>query len=388
MTTTHLIYRQLNGIKHSLYPEDVIPLWVADMDFPTAPAVVEALHERVSAGMFGYTMDNPELREVIAQRLGRLYGWAVEPGHVLFVPGLVSAFSYVGRHFGAPGGALLMQPPIYPPFLGAPAINGQTVAPAPLVAVREGARLRYEIDFDALETQAARPETQVFLFCNPHNPVGRVYTRAELERIAEICLRHDVLICSDEIHADLIYDDHQHIPMATLSPEVESRTVTLMAPSKTFNIAGLACAYAVIPNADLRQRFFRSMFGEMGLVNALGYVAALAAYRHGEPWLRETLAVLQANRDTVTATVEASLPDVAVTHAEGTYLAWLDLSAYPFPDGDAHRYMVEHARVALSNGKDFGTGGEAHLRLNFATHPDTLAEALERIRGALAALGG
>jgi cystathionine beta-lyase len=243
---------------------------------------------------------------------------------------------------------------------------------------------RYTIDFDAFE-RAITPRTRVFILCNPHNPVGRVYQRDELTRMADICLRHDLIICADEIHADLIFQGHRHIPIASLAPEIAERTITLMAPSKTFNLPGLKCAYAIIPNPALRQKFTDARLDLVPQsVNLLGYIATLAAYREGQPWLDELLRYLEANRDTVSQYVAAHLPGVTVGKPEGTYLAWLDCRQAGIPHHDPYTFFLERAKVALNDGATFGTDGQGFVRLNFGCPRATLLQALERMQKALA----
>ncbi|MCC7354231.1 MAG: PatB family C-S lyase [Anaerolineae bacterium] len=359
------------------YGDDVLPLWVADMDFISPRPVVEALHRRVEHGVFGYGDTPAALRLLICERLERLYGWKVSPPELFFLPGLVSGLNLVCRAVGILGDGVLMQTPVYPPFLTAPINGGRTVITT-LLQERNG---RYEVDFDAFE-QAITPNTSLFLLCNPHNPVGRVYERWELERMAEICLRHDVLICADEIHCDLIYNGHRHIPMASLSPEVAGRCITLMSPSKTFNLAGLGCAFAVAQNPEIMKRVQSAAAGIVPHVNVLGYVAALAAYREGQSWLDEVLAYLTANRDYLVDFIQEHLSAIATTKPEGTYLAWLDCRNAGIP-GNPFRFFLDQAKVALDDGARFGPGGEGFVRLNFGCPRATLAQALARMREAV-----
>lgn len=373
--------RETHATKWTYYEADVLPMWVADMDFKSPEPVVRALTERVQHGVFGYQFDCPPLRQTLVERLQTRHNLTIQPDQILFIPGLVEALNLVCEVFGE-GKGVLMQTPIYPPFLSAPVNNGCFVQQAPLVRVDSGARMRYEIDFDAFEA-AITPETRIFLLCNPHNPVGRVYTRAELEKLAEICLRHNLLICSDEIHCDLVYDDYQHISIASLSPEIAARTITLLAPSKTFNLAGLGLGFAVIPNEELRARLTKKVWGMGSFVNALGYTAALAAYQEGQPWLDNVMAYLKSNRDFVVDFVETRLPGVKVTVPEGTYLAWLDMGGVDI-SGSAYQFCLDQARVACSNGKDFAAD-ETFIRLNYGCPREMLADALERVCAAVEA---
>jgi cystathionine beta-lyase len=368
--------------KWDRYPEDVLPLPVADMDFVSPEPVLRALHQRIDHGVFGYTDAPLALYDVIRERLDALYGWEVTKEQILFLPGVVVGFNLACHAIGEPGDAVLVQPPVYGPFLSAPGNARRVLQCAEL----ERTRRRYEVDFDAFEA-AITDRTRIFILCNPHNPVGRVYERGELERMAEICLRHDVVICSDEIHCDLLFRGHEHIPIASLAPEVAHKTITLMAPSKTFNIAGLKCAFAVIQDEALRKRYRAAHAGLVSGINLFGYAAALAAYSEGQEWLLQVLSYLERNRDLLLDYVTKELPGIEMVVPEGTYLAWLDCRAAGIP-GKPGAFFLEAARVALNDGEWFGPGGEGFVRLNFACTRALLQEALERMRGALRRIKG
>jgi len=372
--------RHSDSAKWRRYDEDVLPLWVADMDFAAPAPVIRALQERVAHGIFGYGQPPDGLREVIQERLACLYSWHVALEDIFFIPGVVTGFNLACDAIGVPGDEILVEAPVYPPMLAAPGNTGRVCRVVPLAEEHQ----RYERDFDAFE-RAITERTALFLFCNPHNPVGRVFEQAELERLAEICLRHDVVICSDEIHCDFIYPGHRHIPVASLAPEIAARTITLIAPSKTFNIAGLSCSVGIVQDPDLRARLLQTDTGLVSHVNVLGFAAALAAYRDGQPWLDALLAYLEANRDSVVEYVAAHLPGVKCQRPEGTFLAWLDCREAGIP-GDPCNFFIEHARVALNDGAAFGAGGEGFVRLNFGCPRSTLAEALERMQAALETL--
>jgi cystathionine beta-lyase len=374
----HIIDRcHSDSTKWCRYDEDVLPLWVADMDFAAPEPVIRALQERVAHGVFGYGQPPDGLREVIQERLARLYSWHVETDEILFLPGVVSGFNLACEAIGAPGDEVLVEPPIYPPMLAAPENTGRVRKVVPLA----DGRGRYEHDFDGFE-RAITDRTSLFLLCNPHNPVGRVFEAAELERLAGICLRHDVVICSDEIHCDFVFDGRQHVPIGSLAPEVAARTITLLAPSKTFNIAGLKCSVGVVQDPELRARLQQAARGLVPGVNVLGFAAALAAYRDGQSWLDELLVYLEANRDCVVETVATHMPGVTCQQPEGTFLAWLDCREAGIP-GDPCQFFLERARVALNDGAVFGQGGEGFVRLNFGCPRATLTAALERMRVAL-----
>lgn len=375
--------RGTDSAKWKQYGDDVLPLWVADMDFRSPQAVIDALMERVQHGIFGYAMPTPSLYETLLGRLAERHRWPVAKESLVFLSGLVSGLNIAVRAVGEPGDGVAMTTPVYPPFLWAPPSANRTLDAAQLREVRSGSTVHYEIDFDALEA-AVTPRTRLFMLCNPHNPVGRVFTRAELEQVAEFCIRHDLIICSDEIHCDLILDNVEHISIATLGPEVARRTITLLAPSKTFNIPGLGFSFAVIEDEELRRRFQQTAEFIVPHPNMLGYTAAEAAYRDGGLWLEALLDYLRGNRDLVVDFVRERLPGVVTTVPEGTYLAWLDFRDVPLPPGvDPFRFCLEHAKVALNDGVPFGAGGEGFTRLNFACPRATLKAALEEIAQAL-----
>ena len=368
--------RHSDSTKWRVYGPDVLPLWTADMDFRAPEPVITALRARAEHGVFGYCYEPPELREVIVERLARLYGWRVEPEAVVFQTGVLVGFQHVCRVAATAADGVLVQPPVYPPIFDAPRHNGSIHQEAPLVLRPDG---RWEIDFDAFEA-AGDERTRVFILCNPHNPVGRVFSRADLERLAAICLRRDILICSDEIHCDLVFEGHRHVPIASLDLEVARRSVTLMAPSKTFNVPGLRCSFVIIPDPDLRRRFGGD--GDFSEINIMGLVAALSAYRDGQEWLDQLLAYLQANRDFVADFVRRKLPGIEMVAPEATYLAWMDCRRSGIT-GSPQEFFLERARVALHDGAWFGTRGDGFVRLNFGCPRSTLAEALERMKAAL-----
>jgi cystathionine beta-lyase len=369
---------QSDSSKWNRYDGDVLPMWVADMDFLSPESVVRALQERVEHGMFGYGMMPPELSEVVVERLQRLHGWEVSPEALLFLPGVVVGFNLAWHAVTSPGDGVLLQTPIYFPMLRAPDNAGLVNDEMQLTRQRDG---RYVIDFDAFEG-AITDRTRLFLLCNPHNPVGRVYHREELERMAEICLRYDLVICSDEIHCDLVFPPYHHIPIASLDPDIADRTITLIAPSKTFNIPGLKCSVAIATNPQLRERLVAARKGLVGGVNIMGYTAALAAYRDGHAWLNEVLRYLEANLNYPSQYVGAHLPGITMHRPEGTFLAWLSCHEAGIP-GNPHEFFLNQARVAMNDGATFGRGGEGFVRMNFACPRSILAEALDRMREAL-----
>ena len=354
-----------------------MPLWLADMDFRSPPAVIEALKQRCEHGVFGYTHPPMELVDTVIVRLYTAYGWTVERDWILWLPGLVTGLNVACRAVGEDGDEVLSAVPVYPPFLAAPRNSRRTLRTVELV-LRDG---RWTFDFDAL-AKAIPPRCRLFLLCSPHNPLGRVFTHEELTTLAGICERHEVFICSDEIHCDLILDeDKKHIPTATLSREVADRSITLMAPSKTFNLPGLGCSFAIIPNRSLRERFRAAMAGIVPDVNAMGFTAALAAYREGGDWLQAVLAYLRENRDRV-ARLVAATPGLSMTHVEAIYLAWIDTRDMDIKDPAT--FFLDNG-VGLSDGTKFGSPG--FVRLNFACPRSRLATALERMGRAMGRTG-
>jgi cystathionine beta-lyase len=367
-----------DSVKWRLYDSDVLPMWVADMDFLSPEPVIRALRERVDHGVFGYGQEPSELRPVIVERLRHLYGWQVAPEALVFVPGVVTGFNQAAHAVTSPGDGVLVQTPVYFPMLYTPGNVGCTLDEMELTLKEDGS---YEVDFDAFEA-AITARTRIFLLCSPHNPVGRVFRQDELERMAEVCLRHDVVICSDEIHCDLVFQGYPHLPIASLDPEIADRTITLIAPSKTYNIAGLHFSVAIIQNAELREKYQAASAGLVGRPGILSAVAALAAYRDGQPWLDAVLRYLEGNADYATEYVNTQLPGVKMWRPEGTYLGWLDCREAGM-EGSPHQFFLQQARVALNEGASFGRGGEGFARLNFGCPRSTLSEALERMRKAL-----
>ena len=372
----HTARASSDSLKWLRYGSEVIPLWIADMDFPSADPIVEALHRRVDEGVFGYVEQPGQLAAVVVDRLKRLFDFPIVEQDVVFLPAVVTGLNLAFRLYTEPGEGVLIQPPVYPHFMDALA-HGRFLADPPLVQ-RGGP---YEIDFAALR-ESITDRTRVFLLCNPHNPVGRVYGRSELETLAEICLSRDMIICSDEVHCDLLYPGHRHIPIASLDREVARRTITLMAPSKTFNLAGLGCAFAVIEDPALRDIWTKGSRHLIPHVNIMGLVAALAGYTQGQEWLDQVLSYLKGNRDFLAKFVQERLPGIRMTPMEATYLAWLDCREAGIP-GNPFRYFLKQAKVALNDGIEFGKGGEGFVRLNFGCPRDTLEEALQRMEQAL-----
>ena len=355
---------------------DIIPMWVADMDFACAPAIVEALHRRIDHGIFGYSEPPAGLVDATIAHLEKDYEWTVDPDWIVWLPGLVVGLNVVCRAFGREGADVLSAVPIYPPFLSAP-VNGARHVVRVQMIESNGI---WRWDMAALE-RAITPSSRLLLLCNPHNPVGRVFSREELQAIADVCVRHNLVLCSDEIHSGLILDaDKPHIPVATLGEEIAQRTVTLMSASKTFNLPALGCAYAIAANPEVRNKLRKAMAGVVHHVGLMGYVATEAAYRDGKQWQIALLEYLRGNRDLVEREI-GRIPALRIWHAEATYLSWID--ARPLPINNAAEFL-EDAGVGLYDGAQFGAPG--FLRLNFACPRSLLDQALDRIARSLSFL--
>jgi cysteine-S-conjugate beta-lyase len=370
--------RKTESVKWHAYDEDVIPMWVADMDFRSPDCVIQALKERVDHGVFGYPAEMPVMRETVQTWVKDRYGWAIEPESIVFLPGVVTGFNLASHALAGNGKSVVYHTPAYPPFLHVAQNSDSSQVQVELVRGPDGS---YEIDFDLFEAAISK-QKGMFLLCNPQNPTGRVFRRDELEKMADICLRHGVMICSDEIHADFVYTGHKHIPIASLSPQVAQHTITLIAPSKTFNIAGLESAVAVVTNPDLRTKLMNSTRGLMAGTNLLGQVATVAAYSQGGPWLDALLKYLESNRDFLVEYVKTEFPGVEMGKPEGTFLGWLDCNKLNFEESPC-QYFIEKARVAMNDGERFGNCGRHFVRINFGCPRAQLVEALGRVKKSL-----
>jgi len=369
--------RNTGSNKWSRYPADVLPMWVADMDFAVAPAIIAALHRRIAHPVFGYGAASDALRTTIVAMLQRMYGWSVAAEALVFLPGVEPGFNMALKAFLQPGDGVAVQTPMYRPILVAPGHWGMKRIDVELRADNDDV---YRTDMAALGK--ALDQSKALLFCNPHNPTGKVFTRDELQAIAKACADRDVLIVSDEIHCDLLFDGRRHVPIASLSPEIAARTITLMSASKTFNVAGLKTAFAIVPDAKLRQRFAAARLGMVDSNNVLGLAATQAAFAHGEPWRRALIAYLQGNRDWLSNALATRLPAIRMRAPQGTFLAWLDCAALGL-GADLARFFVEQAKVGMSAGTEFGEAGRDCMRLNFGCTRATLEDGVSRIERAL-----
>jgi cystathionine beta-lyase len=359
---------------------DVLPMWVADMDFKSPPAVIEALHRRVNHGVFGYTQALKSTTEAVVESLAKNYNWSIDPGWLVWLPGLVVGLNVTTQACAQPGEGVLCLVPNYPPFLSAPTNSGRISNTAPVVLNR--AAHRWEIDWEALE-KAFTPQTKVFFLCHPHNPISRVWRREELDQITEFCLRHDLYLCSDEVHCELILDETlPHLPVGAIDPRIANKTITLISPSKTYNLAGLGTSMAIIPDPGLRARFIRVTNGIVPLVNPMGYAACEAAYREGEPWRQALLAYLRSNRDFLLKFLAEEIPAIKIdAPIEATYLAWLNIKELNLENPAP--YFETHG-LGLSDGAQFGVPKGGYVRLNFGCPRTLLAEGLRRLKTAVA----
>ena len=373
--------RHSECIKWNRFDEDVLPMWVADTDFECPDAVIRALHERVDHGIFGYGAPPKELDQTVIQRLKHLYDWDVHSNQIGYIPGIVTGFNAAIRSFCEAGEAVIYQTPAYPPFISAPDSAKLKGIQNPLVESQDG---RFLLDFDRFEEQIIRERVRAYILCNPQNPTGRVFTREELTHLAEICLRHNVLIISDEIHCDILYDNRKHIPIASLSPEVAANTITFMAPSKTYNIAGLHASVYIVQNPDLLEKFQCFCSGLVGCPGVLSLTAAHAAYAEGDEWLMEQNRYLQGNRDFLDEALRTQLAGIRWNKPEATFLGWWDCSALDLGESP-YEFFLREARVGLNEGITFGLQCADYVRINFGTTRANLQEAINRMQAALAA---
>lgn len=370
--------RKLHGAKWNYYPQDVLPLWVADMDFPVAEPIRQAIRDYADQDDFGYPMPSgiPGLLDAVGSHFESRHGVSFEPDQIFPASGIIPALYLATTALSGPGDEVIIQPPVYPPFAMAVQNTGRKVVDNPMKFTGG----RWEMDLEQLES-AISPATRLLIFCNPQNPTGRVFTRTELEALGEIVVRHNLWVVSDELHADLVLDG-RHIPLADISPELAQRTITLFGPTKTFNIAGLKVGFAMSHNEDLLARFKAQAAGVLTPPNVLAQAAARAAFTDCEAWLADTVDYLRANRQLLGELVAAELPGVHFTENEGTYLAWLDFRDVVSPE-ELENFLLKEARVSLNDGATYGEGGAGFARINLATSSGILREAVQRISAAL-----
>lgn len=363
-----------SSLKWEKYKDrDIIPMWVADMDFKVPPAILDTLRQSIEHGILGYTVIPDDLNKILIAKLNDLYNWNIEKEWILWVPGVVCALNIACATFGGPQDKIVTTTPIYPPFLTAPKNCGKQLLTVPMIDINQ----RTTLDFDALEKEL-KENTGLFMFCNPYNPCGTVFTKEEINRIVDLCAAYDVVICSDEIHSDFVLDENKcHIPTASVSQTAKRQTITLMAPSKTYNIPGLGCSFAIIPDKGLRNKFKAGLHGLIPEVNLLGLFAAKAAYTECDEWLSQLIIYLRKNRDIVQNRVN-KMPGCKLNPVESTYLAWIDVRDTGLEDPVL---FFEQAGVGLSDGSFFGQKG--FIRLNFGCPGSVLEEGLKRMETAL-----
>jgi cysteine-S-conjugate beta-lyase len=370
--------------------EDILPMWVADMDFPSAQPITDALLKRAEHQVYGYTVPGNTVIDAITERIQRKYNWKIEPEWIVFTPGVIPAIHAAIRAFTHPGDEIIIQSPVYYPFWSALKDSGCQVANNQLKLI-DG---HYEIDFDDLRSKftlkdgmtPAASRARMMILCSPHNPVGRVWSREDLVKMGEIVIGNKALMLSDEIHCELLFKGVKHIPFASISSDFEQHTILCMAPSKTFNLAGLNASFVIIPNEELRLRFNAVRHGIVTRVNLFGLTALEAAYRYGDEWLEQLLKYLQGNLDYLINYFEQNIPEIEVIKPEGTYLVWLDCRKLGLDNAGLRKFMRERAKVGLDDGYLFGSAGVGFQRINIACPRSTLAEALERIENAVNSL--
>ncbi|OGO19612.1 MAG: cystathionine beta-lyase [Chloroflexi bacterium RBG_16_50_9] len=379
-----------DGAKSVFGREDVIPMWVADMDFPAAKPIVEALMKRVEHDFYGYTQAGPNLIEAIVERLQRKFAWRIQPEWVVFTPGVIPALSVAVRAFTHPGDEVILQEPVYYPFFPVVTSSGCQIVNNELKLI-DG---RYEMDYDDVENKfraragmrASPSRIKAIILCNPHNPVGRLWNNEELTRVGEIVIRHGAIVISDEIHCEILFKNHKHTPFASISEEFEQNCVVCMAPSKTFNLAGLEASSIIIPNKKLRDTFSEARVGIVPSPNLFGLTAMEAAYRSGDEWLEQLLDYLQGNLDFTLEYFEKRIPRIKVIMPQGTYLVWIDCRQLGMDGMALRNFMREKARVGLDDGFLFGASGAGFQRMNIACPRTILMEALRRIETAVNSL--
>jgi len=367
--------------KWTMQPKDVIPMWLADMDLPTAPQIQKALYKQVEHGVLGYELPNKILYEVVAARMKKLYDWDVNPDWIVYTAGVNNGYNIAARTLCSPKKGYLLQTPVYNEFFETEHKTGVKQIVAPLAKKVAGNRISYDVDFDALKK--GMKKAGMFLLCHPHNPVGHIYSRNELKQMAEICLEHDVTIVSDEIHSELLLGGAKFLPTAKVSRAVARNTITLISASKAFNVPGLACAFAIIPDAKIRKRFYDVANGMSFEASSMGLTAAhVASSGKADGWLDDLRRHLTSNRDFILDYVDKYLPGVRATKPDATYLMWLDFSELKLKPSP-YDFIFKKARVALSNGATFGNGSEQFVRLNFGTSHKILKQGLDRIQKAI-----
>ena len=371
-----------DNLKEIYGREDILPLWIADMDFKAPEPVLKALQDKLNHGVFGYNIKSDSLYESIINWVKKRYNWDIKKEWILFTPGVVVALNIAVHEFVQEGEQVVIQPPVYPPFFRV--LDNNNVVPNLNPLIHNGDK--FVIDYEGLE-KSLNNNTKAIILCNPHNPVGRVWTKEELSKLGGICLKNNLIIISDEIHGDLTYEGYKATPMASISHELEQNTITFIAPSKTFNIAGLATSIAIIPNENLRKVFERGVEKqEIGKITTFGGTALEAAYTSGEEWLDQAMEYIEANADYTIDYINKNIPEIKVEKPEGTYLLWLDFKSLNKTEEEIHNALVNVGKVGLNDGKSYGEEGIGFFRINVACPRATLEEGLKRIKIAVDSL--
>jgi cystathionine beta-lyase len=369
-----------NSIKRMSEAGDIIPMWIADMDFETVPQVKDALVERAMQGIYGYSEMREGYYRALSDWTKKRYQWEIEKDWICFSPGVVTGISLTIRALTHPGDKVIIQTPVYSPFFGAVTRSGCKLEINSLKLV-DG---KYIIDFDDLEEKLKDRRVKIMVLCNPHNPVGRVWTKDELIRIGDLCIKNNVIVISDEIHSDLVYKGYKYIPFASISKEFEQNSIICTAPSKTFNLAGLQSSNIIIPNEKFRREYEIALENiEVSRLNVFGMVACEAAYKYGEPWLEELMDYLEENKNLVKRCIEDKIPKLKLIEPEGTYLLWIDCSGLGLSDEKLKEFMITKAKILFNDGNSFGQEGQGFQRMNIACSKSVLQEALGRLEKAV-----
>lgn len=371
---------KVDGLKEIYNRDDLIPMWIADMDFLSPPAVTDAIIERAKHGIFGYTKPSQDYYNSILDWLRNYHNWAINQECLSFIPGVVKGIAFVIDCFLAKDEKVAILPPVYPPFRHIPELHKREILESPL-KLEDG---RFYIDFEDLEKTLSDEKCKLLIFCNPHNPGGRIWSKEELEKIAEICERNNVLIISDEIHADLALNGNRHIPFASVSDKAANNCITLMAPSKTFNIAGIISSFSVIENAEIRERFKSYLqCAELDTAHVFACVATEAAYKHGQEWLKEVKDYIWNNILFTDEYLKKYIPQIKAMIPEASFLVWLDCRELELEQEELVDLFVNDANLVLNNGTTFGIGGKGFMRLNIGCPRVTLEKAMENLKKAI-----
>lgn len=359
--------------------DDVLPMWVADMDFRTPDFIVDAMKKRMEHEIFGYTLKPDSLYDAVIGWMQRRHGWKVEKDWIIFTPGVVPAFNMCILAYSNPGDKVILQSPVYYPFFWAVDLNKRLMLNNQLVKAGD----QYKMDLDDLKSKID-PSTKMMLFCSPHNPVGRVWKHDELMELANICLQNNIVMISDEIHSDLIFKGHKHIPYAMLGEEMAQNSITCIAPSKTFNVAGLSTSALIIPNPLLRKKF-ENVVESLHIAggNIFGTIAMEAAYSKGDEWLSQAISYIEGNVAFIENFIAENLPHLKVIHPEGTYMAWMDFNGLKMSNKELKRFMIEEVKLGLNHGPTFGPGGEGFQRINLGCSREIVKEAMNRLKGSI-----